>query len=246
MSKSEISRTLVVQSRSMGLGTKSNKLLRATATLWFVITLIGQWIFVFYVANYFGGILIEKGVLGMKDTHLPHGYVEGDLFGNIAIATHVMLAIIVMRFGPLQLIPKMREKFPRFHRVNGRVYLTTAYVTSLVGLFMVFRRGVLGGIPGHVAISLDGVLIIIFATIAYAMLLLAKLSYIVAGPCVCSWSSVCSLVFQGRTDGVVCIDWRCGNRRRNVYRPVHYFYIFWTNVRSLVVSKALFPGAGQR
>jgi len=151
------------------------KLLQGTAILWFSIALIGQWIFVYYVATYFGGLLIEKGILGMKDTHLPHGYVEGDIFGNFAIATHVLLAVILMGFGPLQLIPQVRKHFPKFHRVNGRVYLFTAYLTSFIGLYMVLTRGVIGGIWGHIAISLDAVLIIIFATVALRYALARKI-----------------------------------------------------------------------
>ena len=157
-------------------GRRPGKILQGVAKLWFVIALIGQWIFVYYVASYFGGILLEKGILGMKDTHLPHGYVEGDLFGNFVISAHVMLAIIIIGFGPLQLIPQVRTKFPRFHRVNGRVYLMTAYMTSMAGLYMVWTRGVLGGFWGHIAINLDAVLIIVFATIALRYAIARKIA----------------------------------------------------------------------
>ena len=150
------------QSKSMN----AQKLLDRTAQLWFIIALLGQWIFVYYVAVYFGGILFENGIAGMKETHLPHGYVEGDWFGNTAIAAHVMLAIIIIGLGPLQLIPSVRKRMPLFHRINGRLYMLTAYMTSLAGLYMVWTRGVLGGMAGHIAISLDAVLIILFATIS--------------------------------------------------------------------------------
>ncbi|MCF6318250.1 MAG: DUF2306 domain-containing protein [Proteobacteria bacterium] len=160
---------------SAGEKETAKKLLQGTATLWFIIALIGQWIFVYYVATYFGGLLIDKGVLGMKGTHLPHGYVEGDMFGNVAIAMHVLLTIIIMGFGPLQLIPWIRKNFPQFHRVNGRVYLLPAYLTSFIGLYMVLTRGVIGGIWGHIAISLDGILIIIFATVTLRYALARKI-----------------------------------------------------------------------
>jgi hypothetical protein len=145
---------------------RASKWLDYSARLWFVIMLIGQWIFVFYVAKYFGGILLENGINGMKETHLPHGYVEGDMLGNTAIAAHVMLAVIIIGLGPLQLIPQLRARFPLVHRYSGRLYMMTAYITSVAGLYMVWTRGVVGGSLAPIAISLDGVLIIVFATIA--------------------------------------------------------------------------------
>lgn len=144
----------------------AGKWLNYSARLWFVIMLVGQWIFVFYVAKYFGGSLFENGVDGMKETHLPHGYVDGDVFGNTAIAAHVMLAVIVIGLGPLQLIPRLRARFPTIHRYIGRLYIGTAYITSVAGLYLVWTRGTVGGFLGHIAISLDAILIIVFATIA--------------------------------------------------------------------------------
>jgi hypothetical protein len=143
-----------------------DRLLRASGVLWFLAAAAGQWIFVYYVAALYAPLLARKGFPGLAETHLPHGYVPGDLAGNLAIAAHVMIAIIIIGGGPLQLIPQLRERVPWLHRYIGRLYMATAIITSLAGLYLVWTRGVLGGMAGHLAISLDALLIIGFACVA--------------------------------------------------------------------------------
>lgn len=142
-----------------------SKALSLAASAWLVVAAIGQWIFVIYVAAFYLPLLARLGLPGLGETHLPEGYVPGDLAGNLAIAAHLVIAIIIIGLGPLQLMAPVRNRFPRFHRWVGRTYLTTALITSLAGLFLVWTRGVLGGMVGHLAISLDGILIILFGAI---------------------------------------------------------------------------------
>ena len=142
------------------------RLLASSGVLWFFVAAIGQWIFVYYVAAYYIPFLAKNGVAGLEASHLPEGFVAGDLAGNIAIATHVLIAIIIIGGGPLQLIPPIRNRFPAFHRMVGRTYMTAAVITSIAGLYMVWTRGVPGGPLAPYAISLDAVLIFIFAAIA--------------------------------------------------------------------------------
>ncbi|WDI30370.1 DUF2306 domain-containing protein [Hyphococcus flavus] len=143
-----------------------DRILGASGILWFLTAAIGQWIFVYYVAASYIPILAKKGLPGLEETALPDGYVPGDPLGNLAIAFHVLIAIIIIGGGPLQLTPQIRNRFPKFHRMLGRTYLTTAIITSFAGLYLVWTRGVPGGLIGHLAISLDAVLIVSFAAIA--------------------------------------------------------------------------------
>lgn len=143
-----------------------DRILAASATLWFVVVAVGQWIFVCYVAAYYLPVLVKNGLSGLGATTLPEGYVAGDTIGNLAIAFHVLVAIIIIGGGPLQLISQIRSRFPTFHHYLGRIYMTTAVLTSIAGLYVVWTRGVPGGMVGHIGISLDAVLIIAFAAIA--------------------------------------------------------------------------------
>jgi uncharacterized membrane protein len=144
--------------------------LKAAARLWFLVAFIGLWIFVLYIVGYYASPVLQGGLEVWTNTRLPTGanvYVPDDTIGNAAMATHLMIAIIIMGFGPLQLVPLIRARFSTFHHWNGRIYLVTAIATSLGGLYMVWIRGTSSGnFIGHISISLDGVLIIIFAIMA--------------------------------------------------------------------------------
>lgn len=146
--------------------------LKWSARAWFATAFVGQWIFAYYIATFFLPILHTKGFAGLGETHLPHGYVSGDLVGNLAIASHLVIASIIMAGGTVQLIPWVRNHYPTFHRYLGRTYVSLAVMASLAGLYLVWTRGVIGGMVAHVGVSLDAVLIIAFAIIAvrYAML----------------------------------------------------------------------------
>jgi uncharacterized membrane protein len=66
----------------------------------------------------------------------------------------------------LQLIPQIRNRFPVFHRWNGRIYIATAFTISLAGLYMTWIRGSVGDLPQHLGSSLMAVLIMLFAFMA--------------------------------------------------------------------------------
>jgi uncharacterized membrane protein len=151
---------------SKGVGKWPGHVLNYSAMAWFFAAAIGQWIFVVYVALQYIPELTVNGLPGLENTSVPDGYVAGDLIGNLAIAFHVLIAIIIIGSGPLQLTPQIRNRFPRFHRYTGRVYIAVAAATSLAGLYLVWTRGVPGGMLGHLTVSLDAVLIIIFGGLA--------------------------------------------------------------------------------
>ncbi len=143
-----------------------DRTLKYSSIAWFLAAAIGQWIFVLYVALQYIPELAQFGLPGLANTTLPQGYVAGDMMGNLAIASHVLVAVIIIGSGPLQLIPQIRNRFPRFHRYVGRVYISMATITSIAGLYLVWTRGVPGGMAGHIAISLDAVLILVFGGLA--------------------------------------------------------------------------------
>lgn len=143
----------------------ADRALKASAASWFVVAVAGQWLFAVYVIAYFGGTA-ARGQWDLWSKTLPHGIVAGDPIGNVALAIHLLLAAVITIGGPLQLIPQVRRRAPRFHRWNGRVYMATAFVISLAGLYMVWTRGVLGPLSNAVAISINALLIMACAVLA--------------------------------------------------------------------------------
>ncbi len=144
----------------------SGKAFDLSVRAWFVLAALGHWIFLIYIVGMYFPPLAQQGLSGMQGTAMPGGFREGELLGNLAAASHVLLATIVIGGGPLQLIPAVRARYPLFHRVLGRSYLVAAVISALGGLYMLWTRGTVGGPLNHVAISGDAVLILVFATFA--------------------------------------------------------------------------------
>lgn len=142
--------------------------LKAAAQFWFLVTVIGQWAFLYYIAAFYGPSTLQGNFQAWsKNTFLLKGYVPGDTAGNLAFAAHVLLAAIIAFGGALQLIPQIRTRAISVHRWNGRLFLVTALAVSVSGLYMVWVRGARLSIPSAVAVSLNAVLIMIFGALAW-------------------------------------------------------------------------------
>ncbi|WP_138990952.1 DUF2306 domain-containing protein [Larkinella sp. C7] len=143
----------------------ATRMLTFAATAWLVVATVGQWLFGFYILLFYGKTTLT-GDFARWNRVLPHGYVEGDWKGNLIVGSHVLLAAVLVIGGPLQLMPPIRQNFPRFHRWLGRTYVTTAIVVSLAGLIMVWTRGTIGDLTQKISISLQAIYIILFALLA--------------------------------------------------------------------------------
>jgi uncharacterized membrane protein len=152
------------------LNSVADRVLNIATRFWFVIAVGGQWMFAYNVAAFYGGAAL-RGDLQAWNKVMPHGYVPGDVAGNLAIAAHLFLAVVIIVGGPLQLIPQIRRRAPAFHRWNGRVYMPAVFVTSLAGLYMIWFRNKGGDFVQYLGITLDAILIMAFAVLAlrYAM-----------------------------------------------------------------------------
>jgi len=155
--------------KSVAIDMRSNaiadKALKAMARFWFLTAVAGQWIFAYYIASFYGGSAVQ-GDFEAWNKVLPHGFIPGDAMGNFTVATHLLLAMIIIVGGPLQLLPQIRARAPAFHRWNGRLYMLTAFALSIGGLSMVWTRGAVGDLSQHIAISLNGILIMLCAGMA--------------------------------------------------------------------------------
>jgi hypothetical protein len=156
----------VALSPPLSLDAAARRALESSARLWFLTAVAGQWLFAAYVAVFYGGAAL-RGDLAHWNLVLPHGYVEGETFGNAVVAAHLALAFLVLVGGPLQFVPALRAKLPRLHRWNGRVYLVTTMSTALVGLYMVLTRGSVGDLAQHIAICFNALLIVMYAAFAW-------------------------------------------------------------------------------
>src|SRR5208282_1225480 len=66
--------------------------LKAAAGLWFLVAVIGQWMFVVYIVSFYGRAVVEDD-LARWSKGLSRGYIPGDNIGNFALAMHLLLGV---------------------------------------------------------------------------------------------------------------------------------------------------------
>ena len=143
----------------------ADRALKAAAGFWFVVVVLGQLVFAFTVASFYG-LTAARGNWQQWNKSMTHGYAPGHPMGNLVVAIHLTSAVIIMFSGAIQLVPLIRRRAPSFHRWNGRIYFVTAFAISIAGLYMMWFRGTVGDLPQHLGQSLDAVLIMLCAAMA--------------------------------------------------------------------------------
>ena len=142
------------------------KTLDRAAALWFLVAVAGQTMFAFYVSSFYGRAAVRGDFAGWNQV-MAHAYVAGEPLGNLAAASHLVLAVLITVGGALQLIPQIRQRIPIFHRWNGRIYVLSAFVISLLGLFMMWTRGTVGDFWQHLGTSFNAIVIMVCAVFAW-------------------------------------------------------------------------------
>jgi len=158
-----------VATQPKGRAPFADKVLNGASTLWFVVMLAGQWVFLYYIASFYGPSTLSGDFAAWdRNPFLSHGYVEGDSMGNLAFAGHVLMAAAIVCGGTLQLVPQIRERASWLHRWNGRVFIPVAMLVSITGLWIdVTREIAVEGLASNFAISFNGVLVLILGSLAW-------------------------------------------------------------------------------
>jgi hypothetical protein len=152
-----------VMTNRLELSSVADTALKAAARFWFGVTVIGQLAFGFAVASFYSLTALRGDYHAWKFTN---GYIPGVTRGNWAVVMHVASAAVLMLAGAVQLVPQVRSRFPVFHRWNGRVYMLTALILSVAGLYMTWIRGSVGDVSQHLGSTLNAVLIWLFGAMA--------------------------------------------------------------------------------
>lgn len=144
-----------------------DRLLSRGATAWFATALLGQAAFIAFIAVFFGGAIASGNLAAVNAKPHITGYAPGDPLGNLQFLGHALLGGLVTLAGLWQLVPALRRRWPAVHRWNGRLFLTIALVVTLTGFSLVWLRGSRLGLGSDVSISLNGLLIVAFALLAW-------------------------------------------------------------------------------
>jgi uncharacterized membrane protein len=145
-----------VMTNRLELSSVADTALKAAARFWFVVTVLGQLVFAFAVASFYSLTALRGDY---HKWNFTNGYVPGFSMGNTAVVMHVASAAFIMLAGAVQLVPQIRNRFPVFHRWNGRIYMLTAVTLSVAGLYMTWIRGSVGDLSIHLGSTLNAVLI---------------------------------------------------------------------------------------
>jgi tetratricopeptide (TPR) repeat protein len=151
--------------RGQSMRKLADSALKAAAGFWFVVVVLGQLVFAFTVASFYG-LSAAHGHWQQWNKSMTHGYTPGHPMGNLAVVIHLTSAVVILLSGAIQLIPQVRRRAPVFHRWNGRIYFVTAFAISIAGLYMLWFRGTVGDLSQHLGQSLDAILIMLCAAMA--------------------------------------------------------------------------------
>jgi hypothetical protein len=113
-----------------------------------------------FVLAFIGLAMVVRRILalqGLIPSFAPPGSGPGPAGGGEAFdagfARHPVLTLIhivpgagFMILGPLQFLPRIRTRWPRFHRRSGRVFLFCGYVIGITALILPFILMPIGGV----------------------------------------------------------------------------------------------------
>ena len=84
---------------------------------------------------------------------------------------HIIPGLLFMVLGPFQFSRAIRRKYPKWHRINGRIFVGCAYVVGVSALAMSVAMPAIGGVNQAVATTLFGILFLIALTKAFRHIL---------------------------------------------------------------------------
>lgn len=134
---------------------------------WIAVVFVGQWMFAFYILAQFALPLLTGQLDESQYSHMIKGYVNGDHVYNAVLLLHVIPVFAVSLSASFQLVPYVRNHYPRFHRFNGRFFLAWGIVGALSGLYMQWFGGARLSNVGSLGVTLNGILILVAVVLAW-------------------------------------------------------------------------------
>jgi Predicted membrane protein (DUF2306) len=143
-----------------------NWLARAAAA-WFGAVAIGQCLFILFILGFYYPSSLSGHFAAWDAKPNIEGFTAGDTRGNLLFAAHVLVAAVMTAAGLIQLLPVVRRRWPKLHRISGRLFLLTSVMLAIGGLWLVWVRGTMMTLVGGIGISVNAILILWFATCAW-------------------------------------------------------------------------------
>lgn len=137
----------------------SELILKNTVRGWVGIALIGQWAFAIYLLSLYVIPLATGTTAQVQDVSPARGFDASASVNSVVFFAHILPAALMAMSGLLQLFPKFRVRYPKFHRWNGRMFFTLGLSGALTGLYLTWGAGFRFSDFGAMGITLNGLLI---------------------------------------------------------------------------------------
>lgn len=94
---------------------------------WWILFIISLCVIIPFMAPYF---LIdpEKSRIQISSTSIQYP----------ALITHIFFAFIALIAGFLQFVKKIRTRYPRIHRIIGKIYYASVFISGILSLIVIF------------------------------------------------------------------------------------------------------------
>jgi hypothetical protein len=93
----------------MEMDSGAENALRVAVRCWFAVTVVGQVLFAFAVASFYG-LTALRGDHHRWSRFITHGWVPGDTMGNLAIAVHLDSASATTFFAGRRSMPSVSSR----------------------------------------------------------------------------------------------------------------------------------------
>jgi uncharacterized membrane protein len=90
-------------------------------------------------------VFITSEVLLVTDYPMYHAYRLQVIADRNLLIPHTLAGIIALLAGPIQFSSRIRQRYLKFHRVVGRIYVICVFVGSFTGIALAAGRP---GLPG--------------------------------------------------------------------------------------------------
>lgn len=88
---------------------------------------------------------------------------------------HALAGACALLLGPMQFSDRLRQRFTKFHRVAGRIYVTCAFVLAPLGAYIQYFEERMGGPRSFsIAALVDAILLMLTTGLAFAFILNGK------------------------------------------------------------------------
>jgi len=125
-------------------------------TVWLSATLFALYILAFYI-----GTWVQGGDLARWDQYLHNLYEPQKPHASVFIGLHFLFGALILLLGFTQFLSGIRDRWPRAHRITGRIYVFACLVTAVGGLGFILIQGTTGGPVMDIGFGLNGILFLV-------------------------------------------------------------------------------------